>query len=161
MIKSAYLYLGLAALLALPVIVSAQDNPAATAVSEAVKRQADTIVLRQKLGEAKSAQQRKDTLGAAKLYQDSVTLAQAIGRAGIESETVQAVNGLAATSLDLAREAQSNQDYREANTRVQQVLKADPKNAAALEFKKHNDEMIVANRGLQPDGATLEVVSAV
>ena len=87
MIKSAHLYLGLAALLALPSLVPAQDNPAATAVTEAVKRQADKIVLGQKLTEAKSAQQRNDTLGAAKLYQDSVTLAQEIGRAGIEVET--------------------------------------------------------------------------
>ena len=161
MIKSTCLYLGLASLLALPAIAPAQDNPAATAVSEAVKRQHDTIVLRQKLAEAKVAAQRSDTLGAAKLYQDAVTLAKEIGRAGIEPETQSAVAGLATTSLELAREAQSNQNYREAATRVQQVLNADPKNVAALEFKRRNDEMLVALRGKVPDGPTMEVVAAV
>ena len=161
MIKSAHLSLGLAALLLFPAVVPAQDNPAALAVGEAVKRQHDTIVLRQKLAEAKAVAQRNDTIGAAKLYQEAVSIAQEVGRAGIESESQQAIAGLVATSLELARDAQSRQDYHEAATRVQQVLKADPKNPAALEFKKQNDELIAAARGHQPDAATQEQIPIV
>ena len=47
--KAALLLFSLAALLALPVAATAQDNPTAIAVNEAVLRQANTIVLRQKL----------------------------------------------------------------------------------------------------------------
>ena len=85
MIKPIRLCIGFAALLAVSATVSAQDNSAAIAVTEAVKRQADTIVLRQKLGEARMTAQRGDTIGAAKLYQEAVTLAQEIGPAGIEA----------------------------------------------------------------------------
>jgi len=70
MTKAAHLSLGLAALLLLPAAVPAQDNPAALAVNEAVLRQANAIVLRQKLADAKATAQRGDIVGAAKLYQE-------------------------------------------------------------------------------------------
>ena len=163
MIKSAYLYLGLAALLALPAAVPAQDNSAALAVNEAVLRQAKTLDLRAKLNEAKAVAQHNDVIGAAKLYQEAVTLAQEIGSAGIEAESQQANAGLAAASLALAREAQARQDYHEADTRIKVVLKADPKNATALAMKIQNDQLMAAAKGHQPDPATLDqlpVVSA-
>jgi len=160
MIKSsAHLSLVFAALLAFPAIVPAQDN-AALAVTEAVKRQADTIVLRQKLAEAASLAQRNDNVNAAKVYQESVSLAKDIGPAGIEAETQQAIAGLAATSLILARDAQARTDYIEADTRVKVVLNADPKNAAALAFKMRNDQLIAASNGKVPDAATVEQIPA-
>ncbi|MBW8865015.1 MAG: hypothetical protein JF609_08860, partial [Verrucomicrobia bacterium] len=156
MIKSAHLYIGLAALLAIPAIVPAQDTSADAAVKEAVLRQANTITLRQKLAEAAGVQQRGDIAGAAKLYQDSVTLAQGIGPAYIEAETQQAVAGLTATSMALARAAQARTDYNEADTRVKVVLQADPKNATAIAFKAHNDELIAASAGHRPSAPALE-----
>src|SRR5690242_7540908 len=157
MTKAALLFLGLAALVALPVDASAQDNPAAIAVNEAVLRQANTIVLRQKLTEARAASQRGDTVGAAKLYQESCDLVQKIG-SGIPTETQEAVNGLASTRLALAREYQSHGDLRSAQTQVQQVLKVDPKNQAALAFKKQNDQMLAEMKGKLPSEETLEQV---
>ena len=65
--------------------VSAATSPAQTnspedmAVTEAVLRQANTIVLRQKLADAKSAAARGDLAGAAKLYQEAYALVQQIG----------------------------------------------------------------------------------
>ena len=56
------------------------------AVNEAILRQANTIVLRQKLSDAKAVAQRGDIVNAAKLYQESVTLADQIG-SGIDPET--------------------------------------------------------------------------
>ena len=86
MTKAAFISLGLAALVLIPAAVPAQDNPAAAAVNEAVMRQANTIVLRQKLSDAKAVAQRGDMVNAAKLYQEAVTLAQQIG-SGIDPET--------------------------------------------------------------------------
>ncbi|MDR3456210.1 MAG: hypothetical protein P4N60_02090 [Verrucomicrobiae bacterium] len=159
MIKSAHLYLGLAALLALPAIVPAQDNSAALAVNEAVRRQATAIELHSKLAEAAATAQRNNIIDAAKLYQEAVTQAQDIGSP--QPETQQAIAGLAATSLALAREAQSRGDYTEANTRVALVLKADPKNQAAILFKMQNDKLIAQTNGHRPDAQTTETIPAV
>ena len=68
-------------------------------------------------------------------------------------ETAQTISGLASTRLTLARQAQSQGDYQEADTEVIQVLKVDPQNAAALAFKKQNDQMLAAMKGKMPDAA--------
>jgi tetratricopeptide (TPR) repeat protein len=148
MIKSAHIYLGLAALLAIPVIVPAQDNSTAIAVNEAVLRQAKAIELHTKLADAAATAQRNDVSNAAKLYQDAASLAKEIGP--IEPETQQAIAGLSAMDMVLARDAQSREDYNEADTRVKLVLQWDPKNQAAIAFKAHNDQLIADNRGKQP-----------
>ena len=46
--------------------------------------------------------------------------------------------------------------YREADTEIIRVLKVDPQNAAALAFKKQNDQMIAAMNGQMPDEATVQ-----
>jgi type II secretory pathway component GspD/PulD (secretin)/tetratricopeptide (TPR) repeat protein len=162
MTKAALFTLGLAALLGFPAAVPAQDNSAiGAATTEAVMRQANTIVLRQKLSDARATAQRGDIPGAAKLYQESCTLVQQIG-SGIDAETTQAVAGLTATRLALARDAQGRQDLREAQTQVQQVLntekdlKVAPNLAEVLAFKKQNDQMLAAMNGRMPSTAALD-----
>lgn len=157
MTKAALLCLGLAALIAVPAAVPAQDNSTAVAVNEAVLRQANTIVLRQKLAEARRVAQSGETAAAAKLYQESCELVSQIG-SGIDAERYQAVNGLAGTRLTLARDAQAHGDLREAATQAQQVLKADPQNAAALAFKNQNDQMIAAMKDRIPSVAVVALV---
>ena len=157
MTKAALLFLGLAALMALPAIASAEDNSTAIAVNEAVLRQANTIVLRQKLDDARRIAQAGEIATAAKKYQEACELAEQIG-SGIDAESAQAVNGLATCRLALARDAQAHGDLREAGTQVQQILKVDPKNPAALDFKKQNDQMLAAMKGNIPSAATTELV---
>src|ERR1039458_5334898 len=159
MTKAAFISLGLAALVVFPATMPAQDTSANLAVNEAVLRQANTIVLRQKLSDARAVAQRGDIVNAAKLYQESVTLAQQIGTESIPNETQQAVAGLAVTRLALARDAQSRGDLHEADAQVQQVLKADPKNNAAIGFKEKNDQMMVAMKGRRADNATLDLTA--
>ena len=104
MTKAALIILGLAALALIPATVPAQDNAAISAAdTEAVMRQANVIVLRQKLSDAKAMSQRGDIVNAAKLYQESCTLALQIGTASIPQETLQAVAGLTSTRLALGR----------------------------------------------------------
>jgi type II secretory pathway component GspD/PulD (secretin)/tetratricopeptide (TPR) repeat protein len=158
MTKAALLLLVLAALAALP--APAQDNSTAIAVNEAVLRQANTIVLRQKLAEARSASLAGETASAAKLYQEACELCQQIG-SGIDAETAQAINGLAGNRLALARDAQGRGDLREAATQAQQVLRVDPNNAAALAFKKQNDQMTAALKGQIPSKDAMEQASQV
>ena len=135
--------------------VSAADNATALAAQEAVKKQADTIDLQNKLVDAQATVQRGDVAGAAKLYQECYDLSQQIGP-GIPMLTQQAVDGLASTCMVLAKNAQSNGDYREANVRVMQVLKANPKNQEAIAFKARNDQMLAAQIGHVPDSPTID-----
>jgi len=155
MTKAVSLSLGLILLLAATAPGLAQTSPADTAVNEAVLRQANTIILRQKLQDAKNTALRGDLPGAAKLYEDAYTLVEQIG-SGIDAEKTQTISGLASTRLALARRAQSAGDLHEAATQVGRVLKVDPQNSAALAFKKDNDKLIASMRGKKPDDATAQ-----
>jgi tetratricopeptide (TPR) repeat protein len=155
MIKMTHLSLGLAALLILPALAPAQDSAVKMAVDQSVLNQANSVVLREKLADAQATAQRGDILGAAKLYQDCVSLAQQIGP-GIEAETAEAIAGLANTSLMLARDAQSRGDYREADVRVNIVLKVDPKNPEAIAFKQKNDQILASMKGQLPSPAVMD-----
>lgn len=164
MIKAAFISIGLATLVAFPAMLPAQDNsPATTAVKEAVLRQAKAIDLRNKLSDAKAAQQRGDIANAAMLYQEACTLAEQIG-SGIDAETRDAVDGLTTTRMALARNAQANHDLREADIQVEQViktqkeLKVNQNLDAALDFKHRNDQMLAAMQGHMADNETLQQV---
>jgi type II secretory pathway component GspD/PulD (secretin)/tetratricopeptide (TPR) repeat protein len=159
MIKAALFTLSLAALLALPATATAQDNAVTLAVNRAVLNQANTIVLRGRLADARATAQRGDIRGAAKQYQEAFVLAQQIG-SGIDAETAQAVAGVVSTRLALAREAQSRHDLIEADTQINQVLKVDPKNSVAIIFKQQNDQMLVAMKPHMPDAETIETIPA-
>ncbi len=106
MTKAVLLSLGLFVLAAFPGAASAQTSAADLAVNRAILNQANTIVLRQKLEDAKAAAARGDLTGASKLYEDAFTLVLEIG-SGIDAETAQTVSGLASTRLELARQAQA------------------------------------------------------
>jgi len=161
MTKAVSTLLGSVLIMAVTFASPAQTNNAADmAVSEAVLRQANTIVLRQKLVQAGEAATRNDLLAAAKLYEDAYSLVQQIG-SGIPAETEQTVSGLVSVRFALARQAQRQGDLREADMQISRVLKVEPRNSAALEFKRGNDRMIAAQRGKVPDEATLQQVPAI
>src|SRR5258708_7356930 len=160
MTKAVHLSLGLIFLLTAAATLPAQTAATDTAVNEAVLRQANTIVLRQKLADAQSTSSRGDLLAAAKSYEDAYTLVMQIG-SGVDAEKAQAISGLVSVRLELARRAQSRGDLREADTEVSSALKVDPQNRAALAFKRQNDQMLAAMRGKMPDTATLEQIPAI
>jgi type II secretory pathway component GspD/PulD (secretin)/tetratricopeptide (TPR) repeat protein len=127
----------------------AQTQPQDAAVNEAVYRQANQIALRQKLVEARAAQERHSFVPAAKLYDDAWDLVQKIG-SGVDAEREQTVAGLAAVRLELGRAAQQKGDYKEARIQVDDVLRVDPTNPAAVAFKNANDRLVEEQRGKIP-----------
>jgi tetratricopeptide (TPR) repeat protein len=138
----------------------AQTNSAQNiAVTEAVLRQANTIVLRQKLVEARDAAAHNDLLVAAKLYEDAYQLVQQIG-SGIPDETAQTVSGLVFVRLELARAAQRDGNLHEADVQISRALKVQPGNPEVVAFKKQNDRMIAAQRGRVPDEQTVQEAMA-
>ena len=160
MIKAVPISLGVLLLLATSAALPAQTSPTDIAVTEAIKRQADTILLRNKLVEAKTVEARGDTVQAAKLYSEAEALAEQIG-SGIDAEKAQAIAGMTATRLTLARQAQSRGMLHDADTEVKQILKVDPQNAAAIAFKKQNDQLMVVTKGKYPDSQTMEQIPIV
>jgi tetratricopeptide (TPR) repeat protein len=153
--------LGLILTLAGNSVSLAQDTSAASmAVSRALQNQANTILLRQKLEEAKATAGRRELTASAKLYEDAYTLVQQIG-SGIDAETSQTVTGLVSTRLELARLAQQNGDVREAATQVNRALAVAPGNPAAQAFKQQNDKLIASLRGRMPDEQTLAQIPGI
>ena len=134
------------------------DDNADVAVREAVRRQAYTIELHQKLDEARQAYDTKDLNKAAKLYESAYQLTQRIG-AGIDAEVQGAVGGLVSTRLQLAQNAASHRDYREAETQINDALRVAPKNVQALEFKQRNDALLAASAGRVPSPEALQHVA--
>lgn len=165
MTKAAFIFLGISVLVFLPGTVPAQDNAAINAAdTEAVMRQAQVLVLRQRLADAKVAAQHGDIVTSAKLYQESCNLAQQVGPASIPDETLQAVTGLTATRLQLARDAQARGDYHEADNQIRQILNAQrdlrvsPDANKVMAFKTHNDELIQIYRGTTPSPEVVDRV---
>ncbi|MCX6912076.1 MAG: hypothetical protein NT167_03305, partial [Verrucomicrobia bacterium] len=160
MMKAATLSLALIALLAAASAAPAQTPPQETAVNEAVYRQANRIALRQKLADARAAQERHALPSAAKLYDDSWELVQKIG-SGVDAERDQTVAGLGTVRLELARAAQRRGDYKEARTQIDDGLRVDPTNAAAIEFKTGNEKLLAEQRGRIPSEDVRSQVPAV
>jgi general secretion pathway protein D len=160
MIKAVSFSLGLTLLLAAAPAFGAQTQPQEAAVNEAVYRQANRITLRQKLVDARAAQDRRALASAAKLYDDAWDLVQKIG-SGVDAERDQTVAGLAAVRLELARAAQHRGDYKEARTQVDDVLRVNPTHAAAIEFKSGNEKLLAEQHGTIPSEEVRSQVPAI
>ena len=160
MMKAVTFSLALTLLLTAVLASKAQTPPQETAVNEAVYRQANHITLREKLADGRAAQDRGARAIAAKLYDDAWDLVQKIG-SGVEVEREQTIAGLAAVRLELARAAQRHGDYKEAGTQVDDVLRVDPTNAAAIEFKSGNEKLLAEQRGTIPSEEVRSQVPAI
>src|SRR5437773_12457482 len=113
MMNTVTLPLGLSLLLATTAATFAQATPEQAAVEEGIRRQADRITLRQKLVDARAAEERHDLPNAARLYGVAWDLVQKIGpSAGPEAD--QTRSGYVRVHLELARAAQRHGDLREA-----------------------------------------------
>ena len=143
-----------------PRLPAQTNSPANIAVTEAVLRQANTIVLRQRLEQARDAAAHNDLIAASQLYDQAYQLVQQIG-SGIPSETEQTISGLVTVRFELAREAQREGRLHEADVQISRVLKVQPGNAAAQAFKRKNDELMAAQRGQVPDEATVQQIPAI
>ena len=69
--------------------------------------------------------------------------------------------GLISVRMRLANDAQHRGDYENADTQIKDILRVDPANQMALEFKMANDRMIEAARATRPDRDTIEQVKSI
>jgi len=152
MIKAATLPLGLFILLATFDVSRAQVSPGQTAVDEVIRRDAARIILRERLVAAQAAVDRHDLPTAATLYDDAWRLVQSIG-AGVDDEREQTRAGLAMVRLELATVAQRRNDLAAAKTHIDDLLRVDPNNAAALDLRDLNNKMLHEQAGKRPSEA--------
>lgn len=127
-----------------------------TAITAAVHREANKILLRQKLEEASAAVAGRDMASAAKLYDAAVELVGQVGASNCELEADEAVRGFSAVRLQLAEQARQRRDYREVDVQLNRILKVDPKNPQALAAKKENDKTLSELRGQIPTDAAVK-----
>jgi len=125
------------------------------AADEAIHREAFKVELRRTLADAQALQARGDLVGASKLYEKSYDLIQRIG-VQIDAERAETLKGMAETRLELARRAQSKGNLEEASKQVERVLRVDPKNTVAQEFKVKNDKLVEDRRGREPSKDIVE-----
>lgn len=131
-----------------------------TAIEAAVQRQAWTLEMRQRLDEARAAEGRGDLSGAARHFEAAFNLSRQIG-AGVDAETEVAVTGLVRTRLQLARQAQKRQDYREADLHLKSAYRANPQDPQVRELKQQNDKTLAELAGRMPTQETLDRVPIV
>jgi len=160
MTKSVYFLMCAAMLLATVSSVNAQLEPTETAVNEAVRRQADTIVLRQRLIDAQAAVAQGNLAVAAKLYEDAYSLVRRIGT-GVDAEAVETVAGLTSVRMQLARNAQKRQDYKEADVQLARALRVSPDNPQVMHMKQENDKLLALQAGHIPSEEVQEQVPGI
>ncbi len=158
MIKAVIFPIPIILLLAVSPAPAQTTDAQGDAVNEAVMRQADEIVLSQKLDLARAAVAQKDYVGASKLYEEAYVLVQQIGVVSIPQQAAETKAGLVSVHMELAREAQREGNLHDADVQVTRVLTVDPQNAEAIAFKRQNNAMIAQMRGTQPDLATQQQV---
>jgi len=152
MIKAVTITLALTLFLSLcSACLAQQANGEDAAIGEVIRRQAGRVTLRQKLADAAVAEQRRDLVAASKLYSEAWDLVLMIGIGSVPIEADQTRVGLVAVRLELAQNAEHRGDYREADQQLVEILRVDPKNAAALDLKALNDKMIAQTKMPSPE----------
>ena len=101
---------------------SLSQDPTSTASNEGIRRQYNTMVLRETLKKADDTLAKNDLPAAAKLYDAAWDLILSIGP-GVENETRHTQQGIAAARMPLAMDAQKRTDYPEADRQVNDILR--------------------------------------
>src|ERR1043165_7187842 len=130
-----------------------------TSIDEVVRREAYKVDLNKKLADAQMAQKKGDNFEAAKLYTDCVGLVKKIGT-GVEPEREKVVAGLVTVRMQLAEQAQRQNDFAGADFQADAILSADPKNELAVRFKQQNAEAKRLLAGRMPDQQTIDKLPA-
>jgi type II secretory pathway component GspD/PulD (secretin)/tetratricopeptide (TPR) repeat protein len=161
MTKAALTLFCLTFLAAVPALQAQTNDAGMIAARDAVRREADIMKLRIKLGDAAATRQRGDLEGAAKLYEDCHQLVQGIGDSAIPELAAQTRSERSAVLLELARRDQSQENYDQAGVRLRQVIADDPQNPEALKLQNKNQELLIQQAGMRPSAAALNESSTI
>lgn len=158
-------------ILSLVLVLSAVCSVTAQSVDqlsnrEKAKREEAVIALRIKLEQAESsrneAKARDELLKTALLYEAAVSELKMVGPvAAVDAERQRTIDGMAEVRLKLAAQFQKAQKFYEADQEVVRILKLDPNQEEALQFKAGNDKLIARYTGRQPSRDAITKIPAV
>ncbi|MGZ8899292.1 MAG: tetratricopeptide repeat protein [Limisphaerales bacterium] len=117
-------------------------------------------MLRNTLTDAQALQAQGDLAAAAREYEKAWDHVQNIG-VTIDRERAETLKGMTEVRMELARRAQNRGDLEEASKQVDRVLRLDPRNTIAQNFKSDNDKRVQERLGREPSRAILERVPEV
>lgn len=166
MIKASHLYCLILLLVAASALKAQNPAPGAisaasqAAIDEAVRREADKIILHNNLQAAERARQQGDLVTAARLYESCYTLVQRIGVVAVPAENQQVVSGLVSILFELAHRSQEHKDYNKAEELYARILVVDPGNPAAMAARRENKKLLDLQAGTIPSQALIEKIPA-
>ena len=120
------------------------------AEAEAILREEISILLSQKLEEAKASESEGKIETALKQYNEALAYVDRLGGGVDPADKAQAAGGVVRNALLVANAYVSQGNYREAQATLNRVLKVDPKNASALALKPAVDQRLDALKGMIP-----------
>ena len=152
MTKASHLYCLIFLLVAAPALRAQSPPPdaQATATEEAVRRDANKIILRNNLQAAQLAQQQGDVVKATRLYEDCYSRIGEIGEIAVPNEKQQVVAGLVSVLFIQAHRYEAARNYGRADELYARILVVDPGNPAALAAQRENKKNLDLTAGHMP-----------
>jgi type II secretory pathway component GspD/PulD (secretin)/tetratricopeptide (TPR) repeat protein len=154
MTKASHLYCLIFFLLAAPALRAQGPPPdaqaTAAATDEAVRREANKIILRNNLQAAQVAQQQGDIDKAARLYEDCYSRIGEIGEIAVPNEKQQVVSGLVSVLFIQAHRYEGARNYRRADELYSRILVVDPGNPGAMAAQRENKKNLDLTAGRMP-----------
>jgi len=160
MTKASHLYCLIFLLLAAPALRAQSPPPdaQAAATDEAVRREANKIILRNNLQAAQMAQQQGDVEKARRLYEDCYSRIAEIGELAVPNEKQQVVSGLVTVLFIQAHRAEDRRDYKRADELYHRILVVDPGNPSALAAQRENKKNLDLHAGSMASQELIEQI---
>jgi tetratricopeptide (TPR) repeat protein len=136
-------------------IVDGKVDVLAVVEEEATRRQATTGVMKRTLARASASEKQKNYWAATFFYEAALARSRQLGGVNVGVETKRAMAGLSNSRIALAKAANKQREFEEADRQIVQLLRLDPENKKALEYRDYNREVAKAHEGRTPSRETL------
>ncbi len=125
---------------------------------EATRRQETLSRLKRTLARAEASRKARNHWAATALYEATLKLSRELGGVNVEDETGRAMAGLTTSRLALAKMANKQRHFAEAERHTTSLLAIDPKNKKALKYLEYTRAVAEAHEGKIPSPEVLALV---
>ena len=141
--------------------MQAQTDPVDAAAKEAAIRQATLTTLDETLKRGAALEREGNLADAALIYEEALKLIHRLGGSGVEAQKKATMAGLSRSRLAIARKHFEHNEFADADKEVDKLLKYDPQNSQAKEFKAYNADVAAKTKPLMPSKETLAKIPKV
>jgi tetratricopeptide (TPR) repeat protein len=125
---------------------------------EATRRQETLGRLKRTLARAEASRKAKNHWAATALYEATLSLSRELGGATVDDETGRAMEGLTTSRLALARTANKQREFADAERHITALLAIDPKNRKTLKRLEYTRAVAKAHEGKVPSPEVMALV---